>query len=166
MSLLGRSISPTELGGWAIALVGLFNIAGAILWGWLGGRYRRKDMLALLYFLRALSFAIFLVLPLSAASILLFAASLGFLWLGTVPLTSGLVAFMFGPTYMSMLFGIVFFSHQVGSFLGGWGGGRLYDLNGNYDLMWWISIALGLFAGLINLPIRERQTARLAARPA
>jgi MFS family permease len=166
LTLLGREISPTELGGWAIAFVGLFNIAGAILWGWLGGRYRRKDMLALLYFLRALAFVGFLALPLSAGSILLFAATLGFLWLGTVPLTSGLVAFMFGPTYMSMLYGIVFFSHQVGSFLGGWGGGRLYDLQGNYDLMWWISIGLGLFAALINWPIREVPVARLAPRPA
>jgi MFS family permease len=166
MTLLGRAISPTELGGWAIALVGLFNIAGAILWGWLGGRHRRKDMLTLLYFLRALSFIAFLVLPLSAASVLLFAATLGFLWLGTVPLTSGLVAFMFGPTYMSMLYGIVFLSHQVGSFLGGWGGGRLYDLQGSYDLMWWISIGLGLFAALINWPIREAPAPRLAARPA
>ncbi|HEX2889687.1 MFS transporter [Vineibacter terrae] len=166
MEVLGRSISPTELGGWAIALVGLFNIAGAILWGWLGGRHRRKDMLVLLYFLRAVAFIVFLALPLSAASVLLFAATLGFLWLGTVPLTSGLVALMFGPTYMSMLYGIVFFSHQVGSFLGGWGGGRLYDLQGSYDLMWWISIGLGLFAALINWPIREAPAARLAARPA
>ncbi|TXL81898.1 MFS transporter [Vineibacter terrae] len=166
MEVLGRAISPTELGGWAIALVGLFNIAGAILWGWLGGRHRRKDMLVLLYFLRAVAFIIFLVLPLSAASVLLFAATLGFLWLGTVPLTSGLVALMFGPTYMSMLYGIVFFSHQVGSFLGGWGGGRLYDLQGSYDLMWWISIGLGLFAAVINWPIREAPAARLAARPA
>ncbi len=166
MEVLGRAISPTELGGWAIALVGLFNIAGAILWGWLGGRHRRKDMLVLLYFLRALAFIVFLALPLSAASVLLFAATLGFLWLGTVPLTSGLVALMFGPTYMSMLYGIVFFSHQVGSFLGGWGGGRLYDLQGSYDLMWWISVGLGLFAALINWPIREAPAARLAARPA
>ena len=166
MSLLGRAVSPTELGGWAVALVGLFNIAGAILWGWLGGRHRRKDMLALLYFLRAMAFILFLALPLSATSVLLFAACLGFLWLGTVPLTSGLVAFMFGPTYMSMLYGIVFLSHQVGSFLGGWGGGRLYDLHGNYDLMWWIAVGLGLFASVINWPIREMPAARLAARPA
>ncbi|MCW5748295.1 MAG: MFS transporter [Alphaproteobacteria bacterium] len=166
MVLLGRQISPAELGGWAVALVGLFNIVGAILWGWLGGRHARKDMLALLYFLRALAFIGFLLLPTSAASILLFAATLGFLWLGTVPLTSGLVAYMFGPTHMSMLWGIVFFSHQVGSFLGGWGGGRLYDLQGNYDLMWWIAVGLGLLATLIHLPIREVPVARLAARPA
>jgi MFS family permease len=166
LTLLGRTISPGELGGWAIGLVGLFNIAGAVAWGWLGGLYPRKDMLALLYFLRALVFALFLVLPLSAGSVLLFAATLGFLWLGTVPLTTGIVGFIFGPKYLSMLFGIVFFSHQVGSFLGGWGGGRLFDLFGNYDAMWWISIALGFAAALCNWPIRERPVARLAPQPA
>src|SRR5262245_56319512 len=139
MSLFGRPISPLELGGWAIGLVGLFNIAGALIWGWLGSRHPKKDMLALLYALRALAFVMFLALPLSWISVLLFAATLGFLWLGTVPLTSGLVGYMFGPTHMSMLWGIVFFSHQLGSFLGGWGAGRLYDIQGNYDLIWWVS---------------------------
>jgi MFS family permease len=166
MSLLGTTLSPMELGGWAIGLVGLFNIFGSLLWGWLGGRYKRKDMLALLYLLRALTFAGFLVLPLSWVSVLLFSAALGFLWLGTVPLTSGLIGYVFGPAYMSTLWGIVFFSHQLGSFLGGWGAGRLYDVRGNYDLMWWISIALGLFAALINWPIREQPVARLAVKPA
>ena len=101
-------------------------------------------------------------LPLSWASVLLFAASLGFLWLGTVPLTSGLVGIMFGPTHMSMLWGIVFFSHQLGSFFGGWGAGRLYDVQGNYDAMWWISVGLGLFAALLHWQIRERPAPRLA----
>ena len=162
MSFMGRPVSPLEIGGWAIGLVGLFNIAGSFIWGWLGSRYPKKDMLALLYALRALAFTIFLALPLSWLSVLLFAASLGFLWLGTVPLTSGLVGYMFGTTHMSMLWGIVFFSHQLGSFLGGWGAGRLYDLQGNYDLMWWISIGLGLFAALIHWLIRERPVPRLA----
>jgi hypothetical protein len=98
--------------------------------------------------------------------VLAFAAALGFLWLGTVPLTSGLVGFIFGPVYMSTLYSIVFFSHQVGSFLGGWGAGRLYDLRGNYDAMWVLSIGLGLMAALINWPIRERPVARLALQPA
>src|SRR4051812_30268084 len=120
MSLFGRPISPFELGGWAIGLVGLFNIAGALIWGWLGSRHPKKDMLALLYALRSLAFVLFLLLPLSWVSVLLFAAALGFLWLGTVPLTSGLVGYMFGPTHMSMLWGLVFFSHQLGSFFGGW----------------------------------------------
>ena len=119
-------------------------------------------MLTLLYASRALAFAMFLAVPLSWLSVLLFAASLGFLWLGTVPLTSGLVSYMFGSTHMSMLLGIVFFSHQVGSFLGGWGAGRLYDIQGSYDLMWWISIGLGLFAALIHWLIRERPVPRLA----
>src|SRR5262249_40182626 len=134
-------------------LVGLFNIAGALIWGWLGSRHPKKDMRALLYALRALAFIMFLLLPLSWVSVLLFSAALGFLWLGTGPLTSGLVGYMFGPTHMSMLWGIVFFSHQVGSFLGGWGGGRLYGLQGNYDLMWWVLIGLGLFSAAVHLRV-------------
>ncbi len=97
----------------------------------------------------------------TALSVLLFAASLGFLWLGTVPLTSGLVGYMFGPVHMSMLWGIVFFSHQFGSFLGGWGAGRLYDVQGNYDLIWWICVGLGVFAALIHWFIREQPVERL-----
>ncbi|MGE0659730.1 MAG: MFS transporter [Reyranellaceae bacterium] len=162
LEIFGYTLAPAELGGWAIGLVGLFNIAGAIMWGWLGGRHRRKDMLALLYLLRAGVFIAFLILPLSAFSVLGFAAALGFLWLGTIPLTSGLVGYIFGPAFMSMLYGIVFFSHQLGSFLGGWGGGRLYDLTQSYDAMWWISVALGLTAALLNLLIREQPVARLA----
>jgi predicted MFS family arabinose efflux permease len=123
-------------------------------------------MLALLYLLRALTFAAFLVLPLSWVSVLLFSAALGFLWLGTVPLTSGLIGYVFGPAYMATLWGIVFFSHQLGSFLGGWGAGRLYDVRGDYDLMWWMAIGLGLFAAAINWPIREQPVARLAVKPA
>jgi MFS family permease len=166
MTAFGRTITPLELGGWAIGLVGLFNIAGSLLWAWLGGRHKRKDMLALLYLLRSLVFVVFLAVPLSWVTVLAFAAALGFLWLGTIPLTSGLVGYVFGPVYMSTLYGIVFFSHQLGSFLGGWGAGRLYDLRGNYDLMWWLAVGLGLFAAAINWPIRERPVARLAVQPA
>ena len=162
MSFFGTRISAIELGGWAVGLVGLFNLAGSLIWGWLGSRYPKKDMLALLYGLRALAFMMFLALPLSWVSVLVFAASLGFLWLGTVPLTSGLVGYMFGPTHMSMLWGIVFFSHQLGSFLGGWGAGRIYDLRGDYGLMWWISVGLGVFAAAVHWMIRERPVARLA----
>jgi MFS family permease len=162
MSFFGTPVSAFELGGWAIGLVGLFNLAGSLIWGWLGNRHLKKDMLALLYALRALAFVMFLALPLSAASVLLFAAALGFLWLGTVPLTSGLVGYMFGATHMSMLWGIVFFSHQLGSFLGGWGAGRLYDIQGNYDLMWWISIGVGIAAAIIHWAIREQPVPRLA----
>ena len=162
MSLFGTPISALELGGWAIGLVGLFNIAGSLIWGWLGNQHPKKDMLALLYALRALAFVMFLALPLSWVSVLLFSASLGFLWLGTVPLTSGLVGYMFGASHMSMLWGVVFCSHQLGSFLGGWGAGRLYDIQGNYDLMWWISVGLGVFAAMIHWWIREQPVSRLA----
>jgi MFS family permease len=162
MSLFGTPVSALEVGGWAIGLVGLFNLAGSLIWGWLGSQYPKKDMLALLYGLRALAFLMFLALPLSWVSVLLFSASLGFLWLGTVPLTSGLVGYMFGSTHLSMLWGIVFFSHQLGSFLGGWGAGRLYDIEGNYDLMWRIAVGLGVVAAVIHWWIRERPVPRLA----
>jgi len=165
LSLFGINLSPAELGGWAIGMVGLFNIAGAIVWSSMGGRYKRKNLLALLYLLRSLVFLGFIVAPLSAASVLIFAGALGFLWLGTVPLTTSLVSYIFGPVHLTMLNGVVFFGHQVGSFFGGWGGGRLFDLQGNYDLMWWISIALGLVAALLHWPIVEERLTRPAALP-
>ncbi|MBI5122183.1 MAG: MFS transporter [Rhodospirillales bacterium] len=157
---------PEWLGAWSLALVGLFNIAGSWGCGYLGGKYSKKNLLSYLYFGRAVVFVIFIFMPLSPFSVLLFAGSLGLLWLGTVPLTSGLVAQMFGPAYMSMLYGIVFLSHQVGSFFGAWLGGKAYDLTGSYDLMWWLSVALGVFSGLVNLPIKEAPVARLQPRPA
>jgi MFS family permease len=160
LSLFGIELSPAELGGWAIGMVGLFNIAGAIIWSALGAQHKRKNLLALLYLLRSLVFLGFVLAPLSAASVLIFAAALGFLWLGTVPLTTALVGFIFGPVHLTMLNGIVFFGHQVGSFFGGWGGGRLFDLQGNYDMMWWISIALGLVSALLHWPIVEERLAR------
>lgn len=160
LSLFGYQLSPAELGGWAIGMVGLFNIAGAILWSSMGGRYKRKNLLALLYLLRSLVFLGFVLAPLSAASVLIFSAALGFLWLGTVPLTTALVGFIFGPVHLTMLNGIVFFGHQIGSFFGGWGGGRLFDLQGNYDLMWWISIALGVISALLHWPIVEEKLVR------
>ena len=162
MSFFGMPVSPLELGGWAIGLVGLCNLAGSLIWGWLGSCRPKKDMLALLYALRAASFVVFLALPLSAVSVLTFAAALGFLWLGTVPLTSGLVGTRFGSTHLSMLWGIVFFSHQLGSFLGGWGAGRIYDVRGDYSLIWWLSVGLGVFAALMHWRIRERPVPRLA----
>src|SRR5262249_35433602 len=162
LSFFGRPISAIGLGGWAVRPLGLLHIVGTLLWGWTGGRHPRKDMLALLYALRALAFVLFLALPLSSISVLVFAASLGFLWLGTVPLTSGLVAYMLGPTHMSMLWGIVFFSHQLGSFLGGWGAGRLYDVQGNYDLVWWVSGGLGILAAPISLLLPRPTPWRLA----
>ena len=166
LSLFGIQLTPVELGGWAIGMVGLFNIAGAILWSSMGGRYKRKNLLTLLYLLRSLVFLAFMVAPLSAASVLIFAGSLGFLWLGTVPLTTSLVGYIFGPVHVTMLNGIVFFGHQVGSFFGGWGGGLLFDLQGNYDTMWWISIGLGLVAAAMHWPIVEQRLARPAIVPA
>lgn len=165
LSLFGYNLSPAELGGWAIGMVGLFNIAGAILWSSMGARHKRKNLLTLLYLLRSLVFLGFVLAPLSAASVLIFAAALGFLWLGTVPLTTALVGFIFGPVHLTMLNGIVFFGHQIGSFFGGWGGGRLFDLQGNYDMMWWISIALGIVSALLHWPIVEERLTRPAAVP-
>lgn len=148
----------------AIGAIGFFNIIGTLGCGWLGGRFSKKNVLSLLYLLRAIAIAGFVVLPLSETSVLIFAALLGLLWLGTVPLTSGLVAQMFGTRYMGTLFGIVFFSHQIGAFLGAWLGGVLYDVTNSYDIVWYIAIALGIFAALIHWPIRETPMARL--RPA
>jgi MFS family permease len=165
LSLFGVNLSPAELGGWAIGMVGLFNIAGTILWGLMGAYYKRKNLLALLYLMRSLVFLVFVLTPLSAASVLIFAGALGFLWLGTVPLTTSLVGHIFGPVHLTMLNGFVFFGHQIGSFFGGWGGGRLFDLQGNYDTMWWISIALGLVAALLHLPIVEERVTRPLAIP-
>ncbi len=165
LSLFGIELSPAELGGWAIGMVGLFNIAGAIIWSAMGAHHKRKNLLALLYLLRSLVFLGFVVAPLSAASVLIFAAALGFLWLGTVPLTTALVGFIFGPVHLTMLNGIVFFGHQVGSFFGGWGGGRLFDLQGNYDMMWWISIALVIVSAMLHWPIVEERLSRPAAVP-
>ncbi|MBN9090621.1 MAG: MFS transporter [Reyranella sp.] len=168
LSLFGINLSPAELGGWSIGMVGLFNIAGSILWSSMGAKYQRKNLLALLYLLRSAVFLIFILLPLSAASVLAFAAALGFLWLGTVPLTTSLVGVMFGPVHLTMLNGFVFLGHQVGSFFGGWGGGKLFDLQGNYDMMWWISIALGIISALMHWPIVEKPVPRpqVALRPA
>jgi MFS family permease len=163
LSLFGMTLSPAELGGWAIGMVGLFNIAGTILWSALGSRHKRKNLLSLLYLLRSLVFLGFVLAPLSAASVLIFAAALGFLWLATVPLTTSLVGYIFGPVHLTMLNGFVFFGHQVGSFFGGWGGGRVFDLQGNYDLMWWISIVLGLASAALHWPIVEERLVRPSA---
>ena len=150
------------LAAWALALVGGGNIIGAYTSGVLGGRFSKKYLLSALYFARAVVIALFILLPISEASVLAFSLAIGLLWLSTVPLTSGLVAQFFGTQHMAMLFGIVFFSHQVGAFLGVWMGGYLFDQTGSYDVVWWISIALGLLAAAIHWPIRERGVARLA----
>jgi predicted MFS family arabinose efflux permease len=144
------------IGAWALALIGLFNILGTWGCGALGGHYLKKYLLSSLYALRAVVIALFLVLPKTELTVLLFASAIGLLWLGTMPLTSGLVAQIFGVRYLGTLFGIVFFSHQVGSFLGAWLGGLVFDLSGSYDPVWVAAIVLGLLAAAIHLPIAEK----------
>ena len=146
----------------ALALIGLFNVFGTYVAGSLGGRLPKKYLLSAIYTLRSLAIVVFVLAPLAPWSVYVFASAMGFLWLSTVPLTNGIVAEIFGVRYLSMLGGFVFLSHQVGSFLGVWLGGRLYDATGSYDVVWWISIGLGLFAAAINLPIRERAILRPA----
>ena len=153
---------PFWVGGWALALIGLFNIVGTIYFGYLGDRLSKKNLLALLYSLRSLLFLVFIFLPKTELTVLLFACVLGILWLSTVPLTSGIITVVFGPYYMSMLYGIAFFSHQIGSFLGSWLGGKLFDTYGSYEVMWWISVALGFIAALMHMPIKEKAVQRLA----
>src|SRR5262249_55825721 len=165
-AFLADKAMPTWLAAWALALVGLFNIIGSYGAGYFGGRYRKKYLLAGLYLTRSLVFIVFLMMPLSETSVLLFGATLGLLWLGTVPLTSGLVAQIFGPTYLSMLYGIVFLSHQLGSFFGAWLGGLAYDVLGSYDAMWWICLALGLAAAALHWPIADRPLRQPALAPA
>jgi MFS family permease len=153
-------------GGWVLAFIGLFNIFGAISAGVLGSRFPKRYLLSAIYFLRAIAIAGFVLAPMSPASAMIFGAAMGVLWLSTVPLTSGLVALMFGTRFMATLFGFVFFSHQVGAFIGVWLGGFLYERTGSYDVVWWLGVALGIFAALVNLPIREQPVGRLAAAPA
>jgi predicted MFS family arabinose efflux permease len=155
----------TEIAAWCLALVGLFNVIGSYVAGVLGGRLSKKYCLSFLYLARSVVILVFIMLPLSVGSALLFAAAMGLLWLSTVPLTSGLVAQIFGPRYMATLFGIVFVSHQIGSFLGIRLGGYLYDDYGSYDLNRWLSIALGLVAALHHWPIDERAVLRLRGQP-
>ena len=150
----------------ALALIGLFNIVGSYLTGWLGGKMQKKYILSGIYFARAVVFAVFFWMPVTVTSVYIFAIALGFLWLSTVPVTNGVVAQIFGVRYLAMLSGFTFFSHQIGSFLGAWLGGKFYDMTGSYDVMWYLSIALAVLAGLINLPIDEREIRRPALRTA
>ncbi|MEP3278930.1 MAG: MFS transporter [Stappiaceae bacterium] len=155
-------LSPV-LGAWAIALIGLCNIFGAIGAGFIGNRYSKPIFLSLIYFSRAIVIALFVLLPVSPATVLIFAAAMGFLWLSTIPPTSALVAVMFGPRYMATLFGFIFFSHQLGSFLGVWLGGKIFDETGSYDAIWWIGVALGLFAAIVHWPIKDAPMAEVRA---
>ena len=147
-------LSP-DISSWALALIGLFNIIGAFVCGWLGGIISKKKSLATVYLLRGITIAAFILIPPTPVTALLFGACMGLLWLGTIPLTSGLIVVFFGPRYLSMLYGLVFLSHQIGSFVGAWLGGIWYDWFGNYEAMWWLNAAAGLFAFAVNWAIRE-----------
>ena len=156
------SASAPGLAAWALALIGLFNVIGAYSAGLLGGVHSKRLLLSGIYLSRAIVFALFLLIPTTPFIVLLFAAAMGLLWLSTVPLTSGLVAVMFGTRHVGMLFGFVFLSHQIGAFIGVWLGGAVYEATGTYDLMWWISIALSLTAAALHLPILERRAPQWA----
>jgi len=151
-----------QTGMLALMVIGIGNIAGTYLFGQLGGRFDKRHLLVFLYATRAFIFLGIVLLPMSYASLIVYSALLGLLWLATVPLTSGLVADMFGPRWMSMLFGITFLSHQIGSFLGAWLGGFFYDIFQSYEIMWWISIILGLLSALVHALIRERRPATVS----
>lgn len=162
--LAGAGITTTSaLGAVAIAVIGVANIAGSVLAGWLGGHFPKKYLLALIYTGRTLASALFILLPMTPTTVLVYSAAMGAMWLATVPLTSGLVAQIYGVRYMGTLYGFVFLSHQLGSFLGVWLGGKLYDLNGDYNLVWWIGVGVGAFSAIVHLPIRERPLALQAA---
>ncbi len=148
--------TTSALGAVAISLIGLANIAGTLLAGWAGSRYSKKYLLAGIYTGRTVVAAAFILSPITPVSVLLFSVAMGSLWLATVPLTSGLIAHIYGLRYMGTLYGIVFFSHQLGSFMGVWLGGRMYDLTGDYTLVWWIGIGVGAFSAIVHLPVRER----------
>lgn len=157
--LKDHGLSP-QVASYALALIGLFNVFGTYAAGALGQRLAKRHILAFIYLARAVAISVFLVVPLSPASVYVFAAVMGVLWLSTVPPTNAVVAQIFGVAHLSMLGGFVFFSHQIGSFMGVWLGGYLYDRTGSYDIVWYISIALGVFAALINLPVRESPITR------
>ena len=148
---------------WSLALIGLFNIFGAYFSGIVGDKYSKKNLLSLIYFLRTLAILIFILVPITEISTYIFAAVIGILWLSTVPLTSGIVANIFGTNYLGTLFGLVFFGHQLGAFFGVWLGGIIFDLTGSYNLMWWICCLLGIFASFVNIPINEKPLVRLNA---
>ncbi|MDO9131572.1 MAG: MFS transporter [Hydrogenophaga sp.] len=161
--LKDNGLSP-QVASYALALIGLFNVFGTYAAGALGQRMAKRHILSFIYFARAVVIAIFLIVPLTPMSVYVFASVMGLLWLSTIPPTNAVVAQIFGVAHMSMLGGFVFFSHQIGSFMGVWLGGVLYDRTGSYDIVWVISIALGVFAGLINLPVRETPIERAPQR--
>jgi MFS family permease len=163
--LIDRGISA-QVGGWTLGLIGLFNIVGSLGSGWLGGFLPKRYILSFIYFTRALAVVALITLPASPAVTLAYGAVTGLMWLSSIPPTSGLVALMFGTRWLAMLFGIAFFSHQVGGFLGVWLGGLVYEHTGSYDPVWWLGVLFGVLSALINLPIVEKPVARLTAAKA
>ncbi len=163
--LVDRGLS-TWVGGWTLAVIGLFNIVGSMGSGYLGNVVPKRLILSFIYFMRAISVVVFISLPASPATTLVFGAVTGLLWLSTVPPTSGLVALMFGTRWLTMLFGFAFFSHQVGGFLGVWLGGLAFEYTGSYNVVWWLSVFFGVASAVINLPIKEQPVVRPAAAAA
>ena len=153
---------PMWIGSWSLALIGLFNVIGTLVFGHLGDLRSKKNLLVILYTLRALLFLVFIFLPKTEITVLIFASLLGILWLSTVPLTSGIISVIFGSKYMSMLYGFTFLSHQVGSFVGSWFGGRFYDYYGSYDIMWWVCVILGFASAIVHFPIKETPLVKMA----
>ncbi len=162
-TLASLGVSTTSaLGAVSISLIGLANIVGSITAGWLGKRYSKKYLLAAIYTGRTIAAAAFILVPMTPTTVIIFSVAMGSLWLATVPLTSGLVAHIYGLRYMGTLYGIVFFSHQLGSFVGVWLGGRMYDAYGSYTAVWWIGVAVGAFSAIVHLPVKERPFTRAA----
>ncbi len=159
--LVDRGLS-VDTGAWTLGAIGLFNMIGSISAGWLGDRMPKRYLLSIIYLLRSVAVIVFIMLPVTTVSALVFGSVMGLLWLSTVPPTSGLIALMFGTRWMATLFGFAFFSHQVGGFLGVWLGGVLYDRTGSYDVVWWLSVAFGVISAIINLPIVEQPVGRAA----
>ena len=158
--------TTSRLGALAISLIGLANIAGTLAAGYLGNHYSKKYLLAGIYLSRTIVAALFIALPITPISVIIFSVVMGSLWLATVPLTSGLIAHIYGLRYMGTLYGIVFFSHQLGSFLGVWLGGKMYDIYGTYTVVWWFGVGVGLFSALVHLPIKERSLPFKSAKQA
>ncbi|MDC0135513.1 MFS transporter [Sulfitobacter sp.] len=148
--------TTSALGAVAISLIGAANVGGTLLAGWAGKRYSKKYLLAGIYTGRTIIAAIFILMPITPLSVVIFSVAMGSLWLATVPLTSGLIAHIYGLRYMGTLYGIIFFSHQLGSFVGVWLGGRMYDAYGTYTTVWWIGVAVGAFSAIVHLPVREK----------
>ncbi|GAK87318.1 probable MFS transporter [Vibrio ponticus] len=161
-SYLADKHLPATSAAMALAYVGIFNIFGSYFWGIMGDKFNKRYVMSALYLMRTVVIAGFVTLPITENTAAMFGAAIGFCWLGTVPLTSGLVRQIFGARYLSTLYGLVFFTHQVGSFLGAWAGGRIYDYYGSYDPIWWSTVVLAFAAALLHLPINDKPVARLA----